>query len=466
MPAKRKAATKGKAAPKRSRRSKKEEDISESEEDDVELDSEEEEVGDEDEEVTQSAPRSSASSNRPKRAASFAKAEAKASIEKGDFGLSWHEANDTLMVLDSQDIKPSNKFVGFDMDSTLVEPKSGAKFPKNRNDWTWLMDEVPKKLKELNSQGFKVIIFTNQAGIEKGHQNAGDIKGKILDLCKEVGFPMQAFVATATDINRKPNITMFSLAQEKYNGGVKYDLKTSLYVGDAAGRAKGWKADRKADFSCGDRGFAFNIGVPFKTPEEFFLGESPAPFEWDGIDPKKYLESIPKDLKDPDAKDVIGTGQELVIMVGRPASGKSTFTKRFFVPAGYVHVNQDTLKTKDKCVKAAKEAVANGKSVVVDNTNPSESVRGEFLAIAKAAGIPARCFSFTLDVDLSHHLNFYREKLTNGAVRRIPDIGYNMFKKNFKEPAVEEGFAEVRKIPFVPHFENDQEREMFLQRTG
>jgi bifunctional polynucleotide phosphatase/kinase len=35
------------------------------------------------------------------------------------------------------------------------------------------------------------------------------------------------------------------------------------------------------------------------------------------------------------------------------------------VPAGYTHVNRDTLKTPQKCLKAAEEALADGKSVVV-----------------------------------------------------------------------------------------------------
>ena len=62
---------------------------------------------------------------------------------------------------------------------------------------------------------------------------------------------------------------------------------------------------------------------------------------------------------------------ELVVMVGWPGSGKSTIAQRFMVPKGYVWVNQDTMKTPAKCLKAVEEALANGKSVVVDNTNPS-----------------------------------------------------------------------------------------------
>ena len=42
---------------------------------------------------------------------------------------------------------------------------------------------------------------------------------------------------------------------------------------------------------------------------------------------------------------------EMVVMVGCPASGKSTFRKRYFEPNGYVVVNRDTMGTMQKCVK-------------------------------------------------------------------------------------------------------------------
>ena len=49
-------------------------------------------------------------------------------------------------------------------------------------------------------------------------------------------------------------------------------------------------------------------------------------------------------------------------------------------------MNQDTLKTKEKCVKVAREAIEEGKSVVVDNTNPAPDVRKLYLALAKEQG--------------------------------------------------------------------------------
>jgi bifunctional polynucleotide phosphatase/kinase len=62
-----------------------------------------------------------------------------------------------------------------------------------------------------------------------------------------------------------------------------------------------------------------------------------------------------------------------LILSGRPASGKSTFTMTHFVPNGYIRVNRDQLGTQAKCKKAVELAFGEGKSVVIDNTNPSRS---------------------------------------------------------------------------------------------
>lgn len=50
----------------------------------------------------------------------------------------------------------SEKIAAFDMDQCLIEPKSGAKFPKTRGDWKWLYTTIPEKLKQLHQEGVKV----------------------------------------------------------------------------------------------------------------------------------------------------------------------------------------------------------------------------------------------------------------------------------------------------------------------
>lgn len=41
----------------------------------------------------------------------------------------------------------------------------------------------------------------------------------------------------------------------------------------------------------------------------------------------------------------------MIILVGMPACGKSSFCKRKMIPHGYIHINRDALKTQIKCVQ-------------------------------------------------------------------------------------------------------------------
>ena len=155
--------------------------------------------------------------------------------------------------------------------------------------------------------------------------------------------------------------------------------------------------------------------------------------------------------------------QELVVVVGRPASGKSTLRDKFFVPKGYIAVNRDTLGTQSKCLKTAEDALASGKSVIIDNTNPSKAARKPYLDLAKKFGVPARCLHLCIPPEVCRHLNYYRQILTKGTRRRVPDVGVRVFEKDFQAPKAEEGFTEVRELGFLPIFDSPAEEELFKQ---
>lgn len=56
---------------------------------------------------------------------------------------------------------------------------------------------------------------------------------------------------------------------------------------------------------------------------------------------------------------------DLVLFVGFPCLGKTLFYRRHFWPNGYIHINQDILKRREKCIQAVEDALKAGQSCVV-----------------------------------------------------------------------------------------------------
>jgi len=219
---------------------------------------------------------------------------------------------------------------------------------------------------------------------------------------------------------------------------------------------------KKKDFSCSDRKFAHNLNLKFFTPEEYFLNEDPAKFEWGGAD-LEVAAAEGEVRTEEEIASYTSKDQEMILLCGFPAAGKSTFANTYLVPKGYIRVNRDTLKTQEKCIKVAMEEVKNGKHVVIDNTNPDPNVRAAYIEIAQDHDIPVRCFWLQTNEDLAKHLNLFRERISDQ--KHVSRIGYNMFKKNFKEPNLDEGFSEIKHIRFVAAFQNDHERQVFQQMS-
>lgn len=91
--------------------------------------------------------------------------------------------------------------------------------------------------------------------------------------------------------------------------------------------------------------------------------------------------------------------------------------------------------------------------------------RAKYIELAKQFGAPVRAIVMGTSRELAEHLNLVREKMTKGATKRIPDIAYNTYFKNFVKPSAAEGISSVIQIDWVPEFASDAERKMFLQFT-
>ncbi|XP_014665747.1 PREDICTED: bifunctional polynucleotide phosphatase/kinase-like [Priapulus caudatus] len=375
----------------------------------------------------------------------------------------WTERDGKLHVYTSPGVTASPKIAAFDIDGTIVTTRSGRVFPVDTDDWRLLLAEIPGRLKQLRRDAYKLVFITNQKGIQTGKVRLADFKRKVERIVAKLQVCVQVLVSTGSGVYRKPMLGMWRHLCERGNDGVPVDAAASFYVGDAAGREANWAPKRKKDFSCGDRLFALNAGIRFYTPEEFFLGQKACTlYRMPTFDPRMLKASAP--LVDPPTAVVAASTREVVVCVGLPASGKSFFVKKWLIPRGYVRVNRDLLGSWQKCVVRCQRELADGRSVVVDNTNPDAESRARYVECARQARVACRCFLFDVSIEHARHNNDFRLLSgTDGAHVPVNDMVLNSHRARYQQPTLAEGFTEIVKVNFVPDFTCEADERLYRQ---
>ncbi|KAI9230028.1 MAG: polynucleotide kinase 3 phosphatase-domain-containing protein [Piptocephalis tieghemiana] len=363
----------------------------------------------------------------------------------------------------------SNKIAAFDLDGTLIRVKGRHVHPRDRHDWEFWDASIPSRLRTLVQEGFNIVILSNQGGLRRkkdGTRNAREVewRAKITAIVSELDIPIQVLGAIGYGVYRKPCPGMWRhIIGTPSSEERTVDFSKSFYVGDAAGREKGWKEGAlRGDHSAADRKLALNIGLAFYTPEEYFHNEAVAPYNLGKFDPTKPKGSGDDALEKANRECIeliISGGKGLVLLVGAPASGKSTVGKAHFEPRGYTRINMDTLKTKARCLKGCKEALAKNGRVIVDNTNGDKATRAEYLRIAKALDLPCHVLWVKTEPEICRHNNLYRsmqpaqrgsEEYFGGHMRlqrdRIPDVAFRTFYSRFQPPSLAEGFTSIHHL--------------------
>ncbi|GAA96141.1 hypothetical protein E5Q_02802 [Mixia osmundae IAM 14324] len=353
--------------------------------------------------------------------------------------------------LPKADSKHNIKLAMFDLDGTLIRPRGRSQFSGDETNWQWWHAAVPKKLKQVHAQGYTIIIFTNQ--LIKSNQLAV-WKRKIPLVAQDLGIPFLIFAATQKDQHRKPLQGMWQVAISNIAPRPVYDA-SSYYVGDAAGRAN--------DHSDGDRKFAYNLGLwtgtplAFHTPEAFFLDQTELPFELSGFDPDAFLketQDMPRVTPTSSALVPNGRVAEVVVAVGYPGSGKTQLYRDHFASKGYVHVNQDTLKTRIACISLVESSLREGKSCFVDNTNRNIETRAHYIDLCRQHNANVRCLNFDVPFAAAWHCNLFRAFVVPNSDRSlVPETGYTSFREAYQPPTTHEGFDEVLTVNLVPKLE-------------
>jgi predicted kinase len=136
----------------------------------------------------------------------------------------------------------------------------------------------------------------------------------------------------------------------------------------------------------------------------------------------------------------------LAILVGLQASGKSTFFARHLAPT-HLHVSKDhwpnARRRAERQRRVVAEALAAGRAVAVDNTNPSVEERAALIGPAREAGAAVVGYWFPPDLDASLRRNAGRE-----GRARVPDVGLFATAARLRPPTYDEGFDELHEVVF------------------
>jgi predicted kinase len=135
---------------------------------------------------------------------------------------------------------------------------------------------------------------------------------------------------------------------------------------------------------------------------------------------------------------------ELVILIGLPGAGKTTFYRERFA-ATHTHVSKDLWPNaagRDaRQRRVIDDALAAGSSVVVDNTNPSAADRAPLIALARARN--ARVIGYFFDVST-------RAAVARNAGRsgreKVPNVAIFTVAKRLQPPTLAEGYDALFRV--------------------
>ena len=130
------------------------------------------------------------------------------------------------------------------------------------------------------------------------------------------------------------------------------------------------------------------------------------------------------------------TDKQAIIFIGIQASGKTTFYEQMLADKGYTHISLDVLHTRNREDLLLAECLDNGRSFVVDNTDPEISVREKYIKKAKEYGY--------------HVIGIFFQSKVRDCMRRNEQRGLKVPQKaiactsnNLQLPSLDEGFDEL-----------------------
>ena len=131
---------------------------------------------------------------------------------------------------------------------------------------------------------------------------------------------------------------------------------------------------------------------------------------------------------------------EMVLFIGIPASGKSSFFKERFCNT-HIRVNRDMLKTQRREALLINACLEGKTKFVIENTNLTRAVRAQYIVLAKQAQFSVVGYHFeSPPIDAVNRNKLRREE------ERVPAVAIWAASKRLEVPTREEGFDKLYRV--------------------
>jgi len=134
--------------------------------------------------------------------------------------------------------------------------------------------------------------------------------------------------------------------------------------------------------------------------------------------------------------------------MGLQGSGKTSFTRERF-SGTHVHISKDLFPNNRnrarRQLQLMEQAFQDGRSVVLDNTNPAAQDRAAPIELARRSGATVTGYVFVRDIPASLERNRRRE-----GRARVPDVAIYATAKKWQEPGWAEGFERLSSVRLTP----------------
>ncbi len=132
---------------------------------------------------------------------------------------------------------------------------------------------------------------------------------------------------------------------------------------------------------------------------------------------------------------------EMIIFIGIPASGKSSFYKDLFFNS-HIRISMDLLNTRYKEGKLLQYCFETQSKIVIDNTNVNKESRKKYIEFAQRSKYKVIGYYFDSTIQDCMERNKNRKDSIN-------EIGIKSKYKELEKPLYEEGFDKIFSVKII-----------------